>query len=225
MTQSNPLGVGDPRSPGMPNAQPTPPGVPPLRDSVDPAGNPPAARTSLDAAKALPNPGDVVLSSGTNTPPSNVEVQTPEDRDERLRAGDPNRDFNAEREALNREEQHRDTLMKKYRGTPLGDHPPLKKGDKIQGPYDRTNREPTEDELAHGEFVTAFQDKPEYTAKEHEPNDPPIDESAPKDVPADPRKVAESRGMIGDAPPKPFDPSKPPVDTSKESSAEELLNA
>lgn len=76
---------------------------------------------------------------------------------------------------------------------------PLRPGDVIQGPGDRKNRRPNENELKTGEDVYRYNlSDEEIEALESQKFaviDPPIDENAPKDVPADPRKVAESRGI------------------------------
>lgn len=85
--------------------------------------------------------------------------------------------------------------------TSLDDHPPLKPGDKIQGPLDRENRDPTPAELEFGQRVRndgnlTDEEKKEVAKLKPVIIDPPIDKNAPPDVPADPRKVAESRGMV-----------------------------
>lgn len=129
-----------------------------------PGGNLPAAATSLDAAKALPDPGVATRGGRQFTP------ETPEERDERVNSG-----------------------------LKPGDHPPLTENDVIQGPGDRKNRKPRPEELEAGKLyrqgVLTADQQLAVTEQRGEHNDPPIDESAPKDVPADPRKVAESRGF------------------------------
>jgi hypothetical protein len=95
---------------------------------------------------------------------------------------------------------------------------PLRKGDKIQGPNDRTNRLATEEEIQAGNLVFGDPDNP-LDLKDPEIKDPPIDENAPEDKPADPMEVARSRGMLKEKDPN-FKPAPRPamgedmVDTS-----------
>lgn len=76
---------------------------------------------------------------------------------------------------------------------------PLKPGDVVQGPGDRRNRKPNEKELEAGKNEYQYHLTPEeqevLNSQKFTVIDPPIDKNAPKDVPADPRKVAESRGI------------------------------
>lgn len=134
------------------------------------------ANADLTKAGTSNNPGDMIR--GT---PSGSEVV--EDIDDAL----ARRDKAAE--------------LPEFGFTNLDDHPPLKPGDKIQGPNDRVNRDPTSAELEYGRRVLNegnLSDEEKRQVANFKPAviDPPIDENAPPDVPADPRKVAESRGMI-----------------------------
>lgn len=134
------------------------------------------ANADLTKAGTSNNPGDMIR--GT---PSGSEVV--EDIDDAL----ARRDKAAE--------------LPEFGFTNLDDHPPLKPGDKIQGPNDRVNRDPTPAELEYGRRVLNegnLSDEEKRQVANFKPAviDPPIDENAPPDVPADPRKVAESRGMI-----------------------------
>jgi hypothetical protein len=92
-----------------------------------------------------------------------------------------------------------DATLKDLGYTPLDSHPPLAEGDRIQGPHDRGNRKPTKAELEAGKRATENQLSREEMLEAQRQNgaikDPPIDENAPKDKPADPRKVLEGRGI------------------------------
>lgn len=178
--------VPQPSAPsGLPGNQPVA-GQQVTRDA--PGGNLPSGVTSPDAAKSLPDPG--VAFRGTQA----QAVESPEDRDDRVAAARPEPDRGPARPAPTKEE------MEALGFTPLEDHPPLKEGDVIQGPHDRGNRKPTEKELELGRIAASTDLGPDEqellrSSRQVEIKDPPIDKNAPKDVPADPRKVAESRGI------------------------------
>lgn len=76
---------------------------------------------------------------------------------------------------------------------------PLTPADRIQGPDDRSNREPTEAEIELGK-LEAQRRTIEAGLSDYEfipaISDPEIDPNAPADVPADPKVVAESRGQL-----------------------------
>lgn len=76
---------------------------------------------------------------------------------------------------------------------------PLRPGDVVQGPGDRKNRRPKDAELEAGKkefnFDLTDEEQEALASQKFEVKDPPIDENAPKDEPADPRKVAEGRGI------------------------------
>jgi hypothetical protein len=152
-----------------------------------PGGSLPAGLTSPEAAKSLPDPG---VAMGKT-----AGVESPEQRDERVDAARPEE----EASSFNNLKSPTREEMEKVGFTPLEEHPPLKEGDKIQGPHDRANRPPTDKELEHGRAAFAGVvdpvDQATLLSQQGEVKDPPIDKNAPKDVPADPRKVAESRGI------------------------------
>lgn len=86
-------------------------------------------------------------------------------------------------------------------GKPAASEPvaPLTPVDRVQGPNDRANREPTAAEIELGEREAqrlAIEQGNSDLEFVPATSDPEIDPNAPKDVPADPKKVAESRGQI-----------------------------
>ncbi len=159
-------------------------GTPPKPDTVAPGGNVPAGRASLEAAKATADPGKTLRGGG------NTSVQSPEEADQLRARSSPQVGFAPVPEPVVEN-------LEPYGYTPLTAHPPLKPGDKIQGPHDRNNRPPTEKEIEAGKLASMDMhlDENEVLVPP-EPVDPPIDENAPEDKPADLRKVAEERGQV-----------------------------
>jgi hypothetical protein len=82
----------------------------------------------------------------------------------------------------------------------IKDGPLLREGSVIQGPNDRKNRPATAEEIAlskqfHEDGLTD-QEREDIANQRPKVPDIEIDKSAPPDVPANPRKVAESRGIV-----------------------------